>query len=152
LDLPWVSWNASAQELGVDFTLWLKSDYKSWISNYVDYYNALNEFQVNDTSNFTALNFSAIWTYDFDVMSCSLDYILSALNQSSTIVGDTQNWFVNFFGPQGVVTLNMTQDTSVDEDSQSSEGVVNITTSGGAVVPVVNVPSGMEQIVAWITQ
>ena len=77
-------------------------------------------------------------------MACSLDYILSALNQSSTIVGDTQNWFVNFFGPQGVVTLNMTQNATIAESSQASEAVVNITTSGGAVVPAVNVPSGME--------
>lgn len=101
--------------------------------------------------NVTTLNFSAIWLAEYDYPECELAVVLSALNQTSTIVGDTQSWFVQFFGSEGLVTLNVREEASTEEESSSSEAVVELTTSGGAVVSAVNVPAGMEHIVAWIT-
>lgn len=63
----------------------------------------------------------------------SLQDVISTISQTSTIVIDFENWFTYFFGVNGVVSVGG---------------------NGSAVVVVGNneIPSGMEAIVAWITQ
>jgi hypothetical protein len=56
------------------------------------------------------------------------------LNASSSIIIDTTSWFNQFFGPNGVVTLNTT--LSMQQ---------SITLFG------INIPVGLEAIVDWIT-
>ena len=59
------------------------------------------------------------------------------LNMTSTILADTQNWFTAFFGAEGFVTLNVTNQViaPVDEEEASGEEPV---------------PHGLDAIVEWI--
>jgi len=81
--------------------------------------------------------------------------VVTDLNATTTIVEDTYNWFVDVFGPEGVVTLNMTgnytSNNATDDEGEeseidtSSDDIPEETGSGSS-----NVPAGMEDIIAWI--
>jgi hypothetical protein len=84
------------------------------------------------------LNFTAIWLPKYDLSSITVAKVVADLNASSSIIINTTSWFHLFFGPKGLVTLNITL------SMQQSNLTVN--TSFG-----INIPVGLEAIVAWIT-
>jgi hypothetical protein len=100
----------------------------------------------NSTANVTAgYTFSDVWTSDFDNDNMTVDMILSKLNETLTIVGEVQTWFVNFFGPSGIVTLNITVPTVV-----VSPVTMDNSTGSALNSTEVGVPAGLEDIVDWI--
>jgi hypothetical protein len=84
------------------------------------------------------LNFTAIWVPAYVSAQDTVAQVVADLNASSSIIIETTSWFNQFFGPNGLVTLNTT--LSMQQCSQS------VNTSFG-----VNIPVGLEAIVAWIT-
>jgi len=82
--------------------------------------------------------------------------VVTDLNATTTIVEDTYNWFVDVFGPEGVVTLNMTGNytsNNATDDNEGEDSEIDTTSddipeeSGNSSS---NIPVGMEDIVAWI--
>lgn len=82
---------------------------------------------VNSTVNITSgYVFTNIWTADFENETMNITSILAKLNETLTIVGEVQTWFVNFFGPSGICTLNITEPTvivnEVPADNSTASG------------------------------
>jgi len=79
------------------------------------------------------LNFTEIWVQLYDLESVSVSEVIQDLNRDSDIYNNTLAWYVEFFGVDGVITLNIT---------------------GNATIPVVpsnsTIPKGLEPLVAWI--
>jgi len=146
-------------------SVWTKAEWKLWILWYVEYFNDLQVFianasdlnvsvpsnsSVNSTSgsgssNSSAnettvilLNFTDIWSPIYDLSQITVAEVVADLNGSSSIIVNTTSWFHMFFGPNGLVTLNTT--LSMQQANQTTN------TSFG-----INIPVGLEAIVAWIT-
>lgn len=91
LALPWADWNQTAQE-AQDFGQWTKAQWKAWISNFVLYETAYQQYLLdqdllsltgNASANMTAyeyLNFADIWVPAFDSSSVTVSSILNQLN------------------------------------------------------------------------
>jgi len=145
-------------------SVWTKPEWKIVILWYVEYYNALqielaapvlngtstSNSSANSTSgivssnssaNVTAvvlLNFTAIWSPVYDLAQITVAEVVADLNATSSIIINTTSWFQVFFGPNGLVTLNTT--LSMQQANQTTNSSFGI-----------NIPVGLEAIVAWIT-
>jgi hypothetical protein len=80
-----------------------------------------------------SLNFSDIWLPLYDQANVTLAMVLADLNASSTIIPLTEDFFNNFFGPNGFVTLNTT--FSMEHAANQTNGPID---------------SGLANIVAWL--
>lgn len=82
------------------------------------------------------LSFTDFWAPEYDNENVTVAQIIEDLRSASTIYEQTLEWFVGYFGPAGYVTL----------DTVYSPGTVVPTTP----IESINVPEGLEAIVAWL--
>lgn len=168
LTLPWSDWNLTAQEDN-NVSMWNKTVWKYWINNYVTYYDVLQQYifdmniavnatsgapQVGDsgsgsqnvTNATSSIIFTDIWNSTFDNSATTLDFILTTLNETSTIVGQCKTWFTEFFGANGIVTLNITQESVIP----IANSTVPTTTGGASNKTIDGIPADLIDIVEWI--
>lgn len=87
------------------------------------------------------LTFEDFWAAQYDNETVTIDQIIQDLNSSSAIYQQTVDWFVGYFGPQGYVTLDYVLETG---------NPLAPATPATTPTESINVPEGLEAIVAWL--